>query len=408
MDALQQQIAEALAQHTQQATQAAQQAGQQYQQAAQQPAPDLGMFQALIPALFGNVASVLSGNPSYQQEGQQQVKQSRAQLLQQRADNLQALQDVFKQKAEAAQKAGDFEAEATARTKLEALSKTYDLVKQNADHTFRSEQSKLDRENKLAVANAKPAGGGGVYGQSYSATDPKAIAEGIQRGDLPPNLSQYSRLAQGPVATELAKSGFNLSRAQQDFSAVKAHFTTLNGRLQTQIRQSATTVMPGLDDVVSLATRLNELSPSTRNTPINKLLVKGSREWGLMSPEAQQVATELNGQVATLIPEMSNIYSAGGVPSDKAMQLAERVLSADWPLNRIVAGVNREKKNLQYRINSINQVGALTPTSSEGGGFQPAPAESPGLISVTAPNKKTYHFTSQAQADAFKKRAGIP
>src|SRR6185436_17030031 len=159
------------------------------------------------------------------------------------------------------------------------------------------------------------AAGGGAFGASFSQTDPKAIAKGIQEGRLPPNLTQYSRLAQGPIATELAHSGYNLTRAQQDFGAVQRHLATLNGRMQLQIRQSANTVIPGLDDVVSLANQLYKISPQSRNTPLNHLIVKGSREWGLLSPEAQNIATELNGQVATLIPELSNIYSAGGVPT---------------------------------------------------------------------------------------------
>lgn len=251
-------------------------------------------------------------------------------------------------------------------------------------------------------------GGGGVYGAAFSQTDPNAIAKAIERGGLPPNLSQYSRLAQGPIATVLAKDGYNLTRAQLDFGAVSRHLSSLNGRMQLQIRQSASTVMPGLDDVVRLATRLNELSPSTAATPVNRLIVKGSREWGAMGTEAQDVATELNGQIATLIPELSNIYSAGGVPTDRAMILAGRILDPEWPLNRILAGVNRERANVQYRINSINSTTAITATSSAGGGFDTG-TETPsgGKFSVTDPNGKIHPFDTQAQADAFKRSAGI-
>jgi len=411
MQALAAQQQQALEQSTQAAQQGASQAAQAYQQAAAQPAPGPD-FAQFLTMLGGNTASVLGGTPSYRENAQQVVQKSRAEQLKQRADNLQALQDTALLRAKEAQKAGDLETEHKFRTQVETLQKQLDIANANHKRASDLEDKKalleIEHQSRMAEDKAKPAGGGGAFGQSYSETDPKAIADGIIRGDLPPNLSQYSRLAQGPVATQLARQGFNLTRAQQDFSAVQRHFATLNGRLQLQIRQSANTVTQGLDDVEKLAKRLAELQPQFRNTPLNALTVKASREWGLMSPEAQDVATQLNGQIATLIPELSNIYSAGGVPTTEAMKLAGRVLHADWPVNRIMSGVQRERANLQYRINSINQVGAALPSQ---GGFEPPAAggggAAPQLISVEAPNGKTYHFPSQQAADEFKRKAGI-
>jgi hypothetical protein len=117
----------------------AQQAGAQYQQAAQEPTPGLGLAESFIPALLGNIASVISQNPAYAQQGQERIQQSRADLLKSRADNLQALRDVWGQKAQAAQRAGDLEAEGTARQKQEQISKTYELVKLNLDHASKAD-----------------------------------------------------------------------------------------------------------------------------------------------------------------------------------------------------------------------------------------------------------------------------
>lgn len=394
-DAQAQAIQELLAQHAAAAAQEAQSAGQQYQQAAQAPVPDINGLGALISQLGGNVASVLGRTPAYREQSSDSLKTQRADLLKSRADNLQALRDTWEQKAQAAKQAGDLEAEQNALTKREQLSKTLAQVLQEQHHANALEEIQARTAGQKEVNSAKPAGGGGVYGQAFSQTDPAQIAKAIESGDLPPNLTQYSRLAQGPIATILAKDGFKLGRAQQDFSAVQRHFATLNGRLQLQIRQSANTVLRGLDDVQSLADRLYQLAPSSRNTPINALIVKGTREWGALSPEAQDVATELNGQIATLIPELSNVYSAGGVPTTEAMKLAKQVLNGDWPPNRLNAGIRRERANIQYRVNSINQVGAATPSSMEQGGYQPpseaaAPAtKAPEMVSVIGPNNQT-------------------
>jgi len=123
--------------NTAQAAAAAQQAAGAYQGAAEAPVPELGMLEQFIPALLGNVASVIAQDPSYRQRGQEQIKESRAALLQSRAQNLQALRDIWGQKAEAAQKAGDLEAEATARQKREQISKIYEVVSQNAEYASR-------------------------------------------------------------------------------------------------------------------------------------------------------------------------------------------------------------------------------------------------------------------------------
>lgn len=141
-----QEQATALQGRTQAATQAANQAQQEYGNLAAAPSPQLNPLAAMIPALFGNVASVLSGNPEYSKRGQQTVQQSRAGLLKQRADNLAALRETYIQKAEEAQKAGDLEATEKYRSKIETIGKTFDLVQSNYDRANRLELSRQEQD----------------------------------------------------------------------------------------------------------------------------------------------------------------------------------------------------------------------------------------------------------------------
>lgn len=394
-DAMMQALQEALAQHTAEATRAAQQAGQQYQQAAGAPVPQPSPLDVLIPTLFGNVASVIGRKPEYAEQGQASVKQQRADLLKSRADNLQALRDTWEVKAQAAKQAGDLEAEQTALAKKEQLTKTLQQVLESQRHANAVALEDKRQANRLALKAAP--GGGGVQQKIVDQSDPQAIAHAIEEGRMHPDTSKLGRLVGPVVASVLAKDGYNQAKALQTYNATAKHYGSLNGRLQLQIRQSANTVLQGLNDVEKLADQLYQIAPSSRMTPLNELIVKGSREWGALSPEAQDLATQLNGQVATLIPELANIYSAGGVPTDRAMKLSEQVINANWPPNRIKSGIARERANIQYRVNSINQVSAVTPESVEQGGYTP-PSESPApapaapqveMVNVVGPNNQT-------------------
>lgn len=141
MQALQQAQQEALAQQTQQATQAAGQAQQAYGQAAAAPAPAPDALGTLLMTLGGNTASILGGTPSYRENAQQNVQRARSEQLQARAQNLQALRDVYSQRADEAQRAGDLETTEKYRRQFETLSKQWEIVNANAQRA-----SSLEKE----------------------------------------------------------------------------------------------------------------------------------------------------------------------------------------------------------------------------------------------------------------------
>lgn len=145
------QQAEELARRTQAATQAAGQAQQQYEQAAAAPPPDMGQ-QALIPQLFGNIASVIAENPMYSQQAERSVAQQKADAMRARAENLQALQDIYRQRADEAQKAGDLETALNSRTKLESLDKVREQVNTNVARADAKAQAEAQRQNALKTA----------------------------------------------------------------------------------------------------------------------------------------------------------------------------------------------------------------------------------------------------------------
>src|SRR5437773_637240 len=88
LQAMQTQREHELATRTAQTAQEATQAQGAYQQAAQAPLPEVSPGDQFLQTLGGNFASVLSGNPSYQQGAQADLQSQRETLQAQRLQNL--------------------------------------------------------------------------------------------------------------------------------------------------------------------------------------------------------------------------------------------------------------------------------------------------------------------------------
>lgn len=420
-DAQMQALAQALAQHTAEAAQAAEQAGGAYQQAAGAPVPQPNPLDVLIPSLFGNVASVLSRNPAYQEHGQQSVKQQRADLLKARADNLQALRDTWEVKARAAQQAGDLEAEQGARAKVEQLSKQYDMVKQNQEHAFRASQGELDRENRLAAARisaTRPVGG--ATGAGF---DPKSVAQSIIEGQVPPDPTGFSRGQWGMIvgAVRDLDPKFNLMKSGLDYRGVAQHVRTLNQGQQLRLRQNAQNAMVTAGYIRDLIQEIRQAAPArTPVTVLNRAQLNAIKN-GAYGPQAADAATRLEAQIAAWRLEMANVYSGGYAAQEAHLKEANHLIDPNWSLNRIEAGLGIGERDTNIRLNAVNEAGAVTPSNPLVPGAEPsgsvnigpnamplgAPAPTPSQakqVSVVGSNGVTYYFPNQQAADTFKKR----
>lgn len=151
----QQEQGSALAQRTSQAQGLATQAQNAYQGAAQAPMPQLTPGDTFLPTLIGGLASVLQGNQGPTDRAQAGIQQKKSDLLKARADNLAQLRDVYSQKADEAQKAGDLETTEKYRTKIETLGKTLDLIKSNADRASREEIASIRAQSAAEVAGVR-------------------------------------------------------------------------------------------------------------------------------------------------------------------------------------------------------------------------------------------------------------
>jgi len=232
------------------------------------------------------------------------------------------------------------------------------------------------------------------------ASNAEAIADAIISGDQPPDLKGMYRY--GPeVRAILAKKGYNLTTASIDWQAAQKHFATLNGAQQTRLRQAVDTAIHSLDVIDDLSAKWK----GGRFPLLNRANLALAKN-GIYGAEVQSVAQQLEAQISDLTSELGNAYMGGNSPTDHALQLAAKNLSADWSQQVLKDMTNLARTNLQIRQNAIQNIGAIG--ASPQNPYAPPPPPSSDPLTVIAPNGKTYTFKTAAEAAAFKKRAGIP
>lgn len=248
-----------------------------------------------------------------------------------------------------------------------------DEKKFNADQSYRQDQTALDRE-KLnaptdAVQNAKAMGlqPGTPEFDAYlkSVTVPAArgtteadisaaqnIADGVVRGDIPPDLKGMYRF-KAPVESILADKGINLSRLQTDWASTQRAYSSMNSNQQLRLRQNIDTVKHTLGTIRDLSEQWNAGGYPLLNAATREAALQGA-----LGPEANKIANLLQAQIADVTGEMGSVLMGGNAPTDHAMELASKNLSADWSYPTITAALDQFDQNIAFRENAIANVGA--------------------------------------------------
>lgn len=218
----------------------------------------------------------------------------------------------------------------------------------------KEEMARITQARKaVGQADDRPPTMGGMD-TLYGLFDPKAVADAIEAGEQPPTVSDLGRPMGAAVRSELAKRGFNLSTAQSDWAATQSHFRTLNGSQQTRLRQAAETAYHSLDVIDDLS----EKWKGGRFPILNKANLAAAKA-GAYGKDAQSIAVQLEAQITDVASEMANVYMGGNSPTDHALKLAAKNLSADWSKDTLKGATDLARKNLRIRLNSIQQTGVI-------------------------------------------------
>lgn len=352
-DAMAQLLQQQLAAQSAQAAEAANQAGQQYQQAAAAPPPDLSPLAALLPQLAGNFASVIGRNPEYATNAREDIKSQRQQLLKNRADNIQAMRDIFSQKAEAAQKAGDLETAEKARLKLEQLSNLHQQIldKQRHDYAMEEIGAKKPSEDAAIAKDARE-------------------ERKRQQADI--------RIQNSAIST--------LNSAIRQDPDVKS-FVTIRDQITAGRRGAAQ--KSNLGDIILMRAIARATDPlsSVREEEFKTF----KRAQGAMAQFGINLTKEMWGKGMLtdygreqMLGQLNGIYEAKRDQNDRAI--------AQYKLQAAQMGIDPELVLRNYRAVEEPPAGQAAAAS---------------LVPVRDPNGKVHYFKDQKSADIFKKRAGI-
>lgn len=209
----------------------------------------------------------------------------------------------------------------------------------------------MDNASAERVAAARAAAAGGVG--SDKAENAKLIAQGIFNGHQPPELKGLYSLG-GPVRAELERKGYDLTRANQDWTATQRHLASLNGPQQLRLRQAVAFVDESMGNIETLAKEWD-----AGQFPILNKVQLAAAKHGALGAKAQSIATRLDGAIADGVGEMANVIMGGNSPTDSSMKLASHNLSSDWSRDTLLDNVKQVRLSLKYRKNSIETANAV-------------------------------------------------
>ena len=246
---------------SQAAAEQAGQAQQTYQQAAGQPPPQPAPGDLFAQTLLGNLASVISQNPQYQQNVQTQRQTKQSDLLKARQDNLQSLRDVYMTKAKQAEEAADLEGTEKYRSKIDVLTRQIDILGQRQTNALALEEAK--HRNRLAeittrAEQTRQAGGGGEF-------NPADYVDTSESGVPFIDLSKIPSIKQRQEASDYARQNKIRPIGEREKSALDL-VRDARSNIQS-ISDVVSTFLPGTPQERVLKGPANLLASQTQSNP---------------------------------------------------------------------------------------------------------------------------------------------
>jgi len=182
--------------------------------------------------------------------------------------------------------------------------------------------------------------------------DVETVVDGMIAGTLPPQLPGRASPAYTKMLAVAHRKGYNLAQAVTDWMATTKHLQTMNGAQQLRLTQAIKALPEMLDKVDTLAQQWKGTGFPALNRA-NLTLAKG----GAFGTKAAEIANQLDAQIADVVADLGNVYMGGNSPTDHALSLAAKSLSAEWSEPVLRKMVALAKENVQIRLNSINSSG---------------------------------------------------
>lgn len=180
-----------------------------------------------------------------------------------------------------------------------------------------------------------------------------AISDAIENGDQLADFQSLYGLA-GPVKAELERRGVKVGDLQLNALAEKKFVQTLNSPAQTRLRQIIPSVTDGLDILDSLNNDFQRTGIKAFNKAELEALSNGSG-----TKEQQEVAAKFVTQLSVLSDEAGSLFMNGNTPTDKSIELFQKIVKGDYNDTTINSAIKQLKVNLNIRKNAIEHTGAV-------------------------------------------------
>jgi len=194
------------------------------------------------------------------------------------------------------------------------------------------------------------------FGGTRGTVDPDTvseIADGVQSGITPPDLKGLYRYG-GAVRGELAKRGFNLTKATKDWQATQKWVSGVNSTQQIRMRQALNSVSMSVPELRNLSDEFKRTGWTPANGIELKLALTGT------DPSKRDMATKFISQVNLMKDELAQGFMGGGVPTDRAFALAEDILNPLYGKEQLDKALDQLEFNLNIRDNAITSVTAVS------------------------------------------------
>ena len=258
---------------------------------------------------------------------------------------------------------------------LGEMANAQEIIDNPGKHTLSQVKAAKDF---LAKANRPPST---TINLGEAKKNAKDILEGMQRGDIPPNLSGYGMgQLRGELLAEAARQKVPLAQMELDWLATSQFYRTLNGAQQTRLRQATEFSTESLNLLsnpdtkqqgADLIGQLRRFIPRSKFPILNKAALTAAKQ-GVFGDAAASAARQVDSQITDLQSELATVYQGGNSPTDQKIGRAKQILDSDWSENTLRDAVDLSRTNLGLRLNSIRNVGVGGPTG--GGMYAPTPA----------------------------------
>lgn len=185
-----------------------------------------------------------------------------------------------------------------------------------------------------------------------STSDIALAVQGMKEGTLPPMLPGRASKEYLATMAEAKRQGYDLASAATDWQATQKHIATLNGAQQTRMAQAVDNAAHSLDVIETLAGQWK----GGRFPVLNRGNLAAAKA-GVYGAGPQAIAVQLDAQIADVTSELANVYMGGNSPTDHALTLAAKNLSADWSEQTLKTMLDQTRANLTIRQNSMRNVG---------------------------------------------------